>query len=275
MKDKTDRRKFIRNISLGGLSAGLLPGTMLDATKKENNKDKDDPAKNQFIPKRQYNGPYSGEYLKRVAFPIGGLGAGMFCLEGSGAISHVSVRNRPEIFNEPGWFAAICIKGQKNKAKILEGPVPDWKKFGLSGSGNGLGGATTGLPHFQKAVFNTKFPFATIDLTDPELPLTVQLTGWSPFIPTEDDNSSLPVGAIEYKFINKSAAVADLIFSFNAKNFLQIEKGTNSINVLSNGLYCMSRARKKKHYPVHLPFLLTRKKPLSIIVGFAEAGGIP
>src|SRR5436189_1859525 len=152
MKDKTNRRKFIRNISMGGLSAGLLPGTLLEITGKENKTmDEADPGKNQFIPKRQYNGPYSGEYLNRVAFPIGGLGAGMFCLEGSGAISHVSVRNRPEIFNEPGWFAAICIKGQKNKAKILEGPVPDWKKFGLSGSGNGLGGATTGLPHFQKA----------------------------------------------------------------------------------------------------------------------------
>ena len=189
MKDKSNRRKFIRDIGIGGLTAGLLPGSVLGATGENNRSQHDDnPAKDGFVPKRQYNAPYTGEFLNRIAFPIGGLGAGMFCLEGSGAISHVSVRNRPEMFNEPGWFAAICIKGQKNKAKILEGPVPDWKKFGLSGSGNGLGGATTGLPHFQKAVFKTRFPFATIDLSDSDLPLNVQLTGWSPFIPTEDDN---------------------------------------------------------------------------------------
>ena len=30
--------------------------------------------------KRNYNGIYSGPYLNRVAFPIGGIGAGMFCL---------------------------------------------------------------------------------------------------------------------------------------------------------------------------------------------------
>ena len=52
---------------------------------------KDNPAE------RRYNGPYSGAYLNRVAFPIGGIGAGMVCLEGTGAISHVSVRNQPEV----------------------------------------------------------------------------------------------------------------------------------------------------------------------------------
>ena len=116
MKDKSNRRKFIRNISISSLSAGLLPTTLLEASEKQDQLKKNEDPENGFTPKRQYNGPYSGEYLNRIAFPIGGLGAGMFCLEGSGAISHVSVRNRPEMFNEPGWFAAICIKGQKNKA---------------------------------------------------------------------------------------------------------------------------------------------------------------
>ncbi|NLF08160.1 MAG: hypothetical protein GX594_09305, partial [Pirellulaceae bacterium] len=41
-------------------------------------------------PARAFNGPYSGRHLNRVAFPVGGIGAGMFCVEGSGAISHMS-----------------------------------------------------------------------------------------------------------------------------------------------------------------------------------------
>ena len=30
---------------------------------------------------RGYNGPYAGPFLNKIAFPIGGIGAGMFCLE--------------------------------------------------------------------------------------------------------------------------------------------------------------------------------------------------
>ena len=38
---------------------------------------------------RDYNEKYTGEYTSRIAFPIGGLGTGMFCVEGSGAISNM------------------------------------------------------------------------------------------------------------------------------------------------------------------------------------------
>ena len=55
----------------------------------------------------EFNSVYNGEYLNRVAFPIGGIGAGMFCLEGTGAISHVSVRNHPDVRNEPFIMAAL------------------------------------------------------------------------------------------------------------------------------------------------------------------------
>src|SRR5689334_15154100 len=54
--------------------------------------------------KSKYNGEYSGKRLSRVAFPMGGMGAGMICLEGTGALSHVSLRNKPDVFNEPVTF---------------------------------------------------------------------------------------------------------------------------------------------------------------------------
>ena len=43
---------------------------------------------------------------------MGGIGAGMICLEGTGALSHVSLRNKPDVFNEPCVFAAICGQRQ-------------------------------------------------------------------------------------------------------------------------------------------------------------------
>ena len=57
-----------------------------------------------------YNGSYRGEHLNHVAFPLGGIGAGMICLEGTGALSHVSLRGHPDIFNEPLMFSALCVK---------------------------------------------------------------------------------------------------------------------------------------------------------------------
>ena len=60
--------------------------------------------------KRAYNSVWEGAALSRVAFPLGGIGAGTVCLEGTGALSHFSIQNYPDVFNEPGFFAALSVK---------------------------------------------------------------------------------------------------------------------------------------------------------------------
>jgi hypothetical protein len=112
----------------------------------------------------------------------------------------MSVRNKPDIYHEPSLFSAIAIKGIPNGVKVLEGQVPGWKMFGARETGNGAAGTTYGLPRFQNATFKTHFPFATIELQDTDIPLQITVKGWSPFIPTDEDNSSLPVGAFELYF---------------------------------------------------------------------------
>ena len=185
-------------------------------------------------PARDFNGPYTGRNLNRIAFPIGGIGAGMFCLEGTGAISHMSVRHRMEFFHEPTTFAALCVlgkEGEENVARVIEGPIPDWKYFGRSGTGNGGVGTTYGFPRFRNAEFLDRFPFATIKLKDAALPLDVELVGWSPFTPPEPDPSSLPVGALEYRFRNTSKQPCKAVFSFNTRNFM----GNGSIGPIGGG----------------------------------------
>jgi uncharacterized protein (DUF608 family) len=193
----------------------------------------------------EYNGSYKGEYLARVAFPIGGLGAGMFCLEGTGAISHMSVRNRPDVFNEPSMFAAISVKGHENGTKVLEGQVPEWKHFGQPGSGNGSSGATYGLPRFENCSFLARFPFATIELKDNDVPLDVQIKGWSPFIPTDADNSSLPAGAMEYTFRNTTNSKVEAVFSYNSRNFMKESGGKASIRPIAGGFILSEEGTKE------------------------------
>lgn len=261
MAKSSDRRKFIKHLGVGSLAAGLTPAQLLETGDLPPQTLNTTPVTPN--PKRVYNSPYTGENLNRIAFPIGGLGAGMFCMEGTGAFSHMSVRNKPEIFFEPGLFAGISVKGLKNGAKIIEGPVPDWKKFGQRDAGNGATGAITGLPRFRKAVFTTRFPFATIDLTDSDLPLQVKLTGWSPFIPGDENNSGMPVGALEYSFTNKGTTKLDAVFSFNARNFLRIDNGVSSIRAMASGFVLHEEGTKEKKLPSS--FAVFTEDPAAVI----------
>ena len=195
---------------------------------------------------RAYNGPYEGANLERVAFPIGGIGAGMFCLEGTGAVSHMSVRGILQFFNEPCTFAAVAIKGGTNVARVLEGPVPSWKLFGASRTGNGASGSSFGLPRFREAVFTARFPFGTVELADPGVPLRVTLTGWSPFVPGDAAGSSLPVGALEYTLKNTTGATVEAVFSYNAKNFMAAGAAGNEILPLKNGFILHQKGSEAK-----------------------------
>jgi uncharacterized protein (DUF608 family) len=182
----------------------------------------------------EYAGPYTGEHLNRVAFPIGGIGAGMYCIEGTGAISHMSVRHQMEFFHEPDLFAAVCVKGktaEQNVARVVEGPIPNWKYFGSAGTGNGATGSTYGLPRFRECEFSFRFPFCTVSLADKALPITATITGFSPFTPGDADSSSLPAGALEYAFKNNSKETVELVFSLNTRNFM----GSGSVGSIDRG----------------------------------------
>ena len=245
---KAGRRSFLKKIGISSVSAGVLPVSLAVAEKPGPHPS--DPSQRQNLKAgREYNSAYEGEHLNRVAFPIGGLGGGMFCLEGTGAISHMSVRNKPDVFNEPGMFGAIAVKGEKTVAKIVEGPSPDWKRFGRPNSGNGSGGTIYGLPRFDKASFLARFPFATITLEDQDFPLKAEIKGWSPFIPGDEDNSGLPAGALEYKFANAGREALDCVFSFHAKNFMKhADGGTDRIKQIKNGFILSNEGTPEKPF---------------------------
>jgi len=253
MKNRSGRRSFLKQIGVTGTAAALFPGGIINA-ETEQNSGQTENANEPIASTRKYNGEYTKEFLSRVAFPMGGIGAGMICMEGTGALSHVSIKNRPDIFNEPTIFAAIVVKGKTNGAKILEGPVPDWKKFGQRDAGNGAGGATTGLPRFRNASFLSRFPFGYLDISDNDLPLKIKVTGWSPFIPGDDNNSSLPVAALEYHFVNSGTASIDAIFSFNSKNFVSINKGKNNVSSVKNGFILTEEGTKEKPFRTDMAF---------------------
>jgi len=175
----------------------------------------------------QYNSLYSGDRLDHVAFPLGGIGAGMICLDGAGSLSHVSVRNQPNVHHQPCTFSALHVRAGDSPgiARVLEGPVPSWKVFGLPGAANGWPGSTFGLPRLAQATFRARFPFGTVHLQDPGLPVNVTITGWSPFTPGDADASSLPVAALEFCFRAAGPEPLEAVYSFHAANFMATGSG--------------------------------------------------
>lgn len=234
MKKSNNRRFFLKNMAVACLGATTVPAIALAA--KEEEKAAPAPEEKKAAGDRRFNEAYTGKYNNRIAFPVGGIGAGMFCLEGTGAISHMSVHHNPEMFYEPAMFAAICIKGVPNGAKVLEGSVPDWKKFGQRDAGlGGTGGATWGLPRFNESTFHARFPFADIRLRDNTLPLQVAIKAWSPFIPGDEDHASMPFGGLEYQFTNTGSKPEEYIFSYHARNFMRQGDKGNAVTSMPQG----------------------------------------
>lgn len=166
---------------------------------------------------------YTGHGLDLIAYPMGGIGAGTVCLKGVGALGGIAVRNRPDYRNNPMVFSALCIRGAENTARVLEAPVPTMDIFATAtDAGNGLPGTDYGLPRLTSGTFADRFPFATLKLSDPALPLNVEIVGWSPFVPGDEDVSSLPVAALEYTFTNTSAQTVGAVYYFCAENFMRV-----------------------------------------------------
>jgi uncharacterized protein (DUF608 family) len=248
---KKGRRAFLETAVAAGAavaSTTTLPRAEAQQEPPTSATDVKRPAPKSRQSSRQFNGPYSDQFLNRVAFPVGGIGAGMFCIEGTGAVSHMSVRNSIQVFNEPCMFAALAFKGKEGKARVIEGPVPAWKVFGNPGAGNGAAGTSYGFPRFAEASFLARFPFGMVTLGDPAMGVSVEIAAWSPFIPGDADNSSLPVGALEYTFRNTSGKKIEAVFSYHAKNFMAAGNEGNTILPTKNGFVLHQDGSEKKPF---------------------------
>lgn len=240
---KGSRRAFIRNVALSSFAMAPVSNVRFKEIAADTKKEQE--TFNEVAGEAMYT--YSNERLNHIAFPIGGMGAGMFCLEGSGSIAQLSIDHHPDLFNEPPVFAAIHVKGVKQGTKVLESLVPDRKKYGIpfSGSGGFLGNVW-GLPRFSNARFTARFPFAEIELADPDIPLKAAIKGWSPFIPSDEDNSSLPVGALEYNFENTSDRETEYVFSYNARQWMKSAGSKDWITSTKNGFVLRSDTAGKR-----------------------------
>lgn len=169
---------------------------------------------------------FRGRNLLQISMPMGGIGAGSICLNGQGGLQDFSIRNTPSItaladghLPQDAAFATLHLPNQ-GVTRLVEGPMPVERVYdqGLKGQGY-RGGGHEGLPRFRSASFRGEYPFGTVQLTDPKLPLSVTITGFSPFIPLDDKNSSLPGMVLRYTIKNASTFAVPFEFGFHMSHF--------------------------------------------------------
>ncbi len=166
--------------------------------------------------------PFVHPKILQAAMPMGGLGAGSICLNGSGGLQDFSIRHRPHLSahgldshdSTIAAFALLRVNGVASR--LVEGPLPVEKIYdqGLQGTGYRQGGHE-GLPRFKTSRFESGFPFGRVTLTDPKMPVRVEVLGWSPLIPLDDVNSGLPCAILEYTVRNTSRRTVDFALTWN------------------------------------------------------------
>ena len=162
---------------------------------------------------------YDQDHLRQIGLPLGGIGTGVVSLGGRGNLHDWEIVNRPaKGFDLQQTFFALYTKatdGQKT-AHALEGviPVADYE---------GARGATIpnhGLPRFRECRFDAAYPFGTVALSDADVPLTVQLQAFNPLIPTDSDNSGIPVAILRFILSNESESEIEAAVCGSLNNFI-------------------------------------------------------
>ena len=153
---------------------------------------------------------YDQDHLARIAMPIGGIGTGTVSLGGRGDLRDWEIMNRPAKGFTPGNdgrrgvcpFFALYTKpaGGESITRALEGPIDLSEYQGPRGSL----ATNHGLPRFKKCTFSAAYPLAQVNLSDPNVPVTVHLEAFNPLIPCNADDSGIPIAVMRYTLTNRT-----------------------------------------------------------------------
>jgi non-lysosomal glucosylceramidase len=161
---------------------------------------------------------FSGEALREIAFPVGGIGTGTISLGGYGQLRDWEIFGRPaKGSRNPFTFASMRLAGGGLKRPIIRvlerQPLPPFNFPHGVPRETGLG-----LPRFRKAVFVGAYPFAQLHLSDARVPVKVTLEAFNPMIPLDTSASSLPVAVLEYTLASRADSPLDVAVAFSIMN---------------------------------------------------------
>jgi non-lysosomal glucosylceramidase len=166
---------------------------------------------------------YDQEHTYKIALPVGGIGTGTVSIGGRGNLQDWEIMSRPAKGFNPGsgrnnsaFFTLFTdIEGKKD-LRLLEGPVPFYEYEGSSGAI----ATNHGLPRFSEVSFETAYPFGQVNLKTKQVPVTVKIKSFNPFIPGDIDNSSIPMAVLDFELANTTGKVVSFSICGSMQNFI-------------------------------------------------------
>ncbi|WP_308634873.1 GH116 family glycosyl-hydrolase [Paenibacillus silvisoli] len=159
---------------------------------------------------------YPGEATEAL-FVLGGIGTGNVSIGSRGEFRDWEIFNKPNKGNVmPNTHFAIWAKpeGGAPVTKVLESRLnlPHSKSHGY----HPITGA--GLPRLEKSTMRGEYPLVWVDFEDRELPVQVTLEAFTPFIPLNVDDSSIPGAYLTYNVTNTSDKPVDVTIAGSLMN---------------------------------------------------------
>jgi non-lysosomal glucosylceramidase len=230
-----DRREFVRlaGFSIGAATASTALRPLLAGPFEDSAYSRTIPADKKLAiswieslfargRKQTYSDP---EALTRIGMPIGGFFAGTVYLAGDGRLWLWDVFNRDQtgiLPREAKLPEGIGVGGTSNMQGLnYLSPAPLTQPFTvgftLSYNGQERSCDSTGSG-FRNVTFDGRYPLGRVTYRDPDCPLEVQLEAFSPFIPLNLADSSLPATIMEFRLRNAGEVPVEAVLSGQMEN---------------------------------------------------------
>jgi len=173
---------------------------------------------------------YDQDHIARIALPIGGIGTGTVSLGGNGALKDWEIMNRPgkgfsgAPTGNRAPFLALFVQtedGNKHTTSLM-GPLEYFEYEHMEGRG----ADNHGLPRFRECSFDASYPFGRVNLSDPDLPVDVEIYAFNPLIPGDADKSGIPIAVFRIVVKNKTEQKLTASVCWVMENFIG-EDGSN------------------------------------------------
>ena len=136
---------------------------------------------------------YEGADLEKIGMPVGGICCGQVYLGGDGTLWHWDIFNR-----RIGTGAEHYAKPMKKNSPFAQGFALQYQ----------LDGQKVIKPldqsHWSQLSFIGEYPIGYVEYRDKQCPLSIALEAFSPFIPLNVEDSSLPVTVMQFTIRNNS-----------------------------------------------------------------------
>ncbi len=166
---------------------------------------------------------YRGPELDKIGMPIGGLCCGQLYLGGDGKLWHW------DIFNQQiGTGAEHYANPMPSKSPLDQGFAL------LISSGDQTQVRAFDRTGWSDISFNGEYPIAFVEYRDTAAPVTVSLEAFSPFIPLNVDDSSLPATVMRFTVKNTSERQVEAELAGWLENAVCLHSGQPNLGLRRN-----------------------------------------